>query len=213
MKVLLISANTEMLNMPVLPLGLAFVNAALMARGFETEMINLMDAEDSEKLLKESLRDFSPDAIGISVRNIDTQDIKNPEFMLDPVKSIISLCRKFSQAPVIIGGAGYSIYPEAALDYLGADMGIKGEGEAVFPELLRRISNQQPVSDICGLYLPQKGAVKARKCIRQTGTILFPLPGIHWHIPDSIDKKNPWIPFQTRRWMSHGLFLLFHRVH
>ncbi|MBC2714011.1 MAG: radical SAM protein [Desulfobacteraceae bacterium] len=198
-KVLLISANTETINMPVLPLGLAFVNAALLAQGFETKMINLMGAADAQKFLKETLNEFHPDAIGISVRNIDTQDFKKPVFMLDPVKSIISWCRKYSNAPVIIGGPGYSIYPDAALDYLGADMGIKGEGEAAFPELLRRISNHQPITDIPGLYLPQKGAIKTRQCIRQTAKIHFPLPGIHLNVPDAIKGKDLWIPFQTRR--------------
>jgi len=198
MKVLLISANTETINMPVLPLGLAFVNAALIAQNFETKMINLMDAENAEKLLKETISEFHPDAIGISVRNIDTQDIKRPGFILDPVKTMISECRKYSKAPIIIGGPGYSIYPETALDYLGADMGIKGEGEVAFPKLLRRIENQQPVSDVPGLYLPQKGMIKERECIRQTAEVHFPLP-IHLPVPDTIQKKELWIPFQTRR--------------
>jgi len=111
MKVLLISANTETINMPVLPLGPAFVNAALTAKGFDTEMLNLMDAADARGMLAKTIREFHPDAIGISVRNIDTQDIKNPVFMLDPVKSMIGWCREHSSAPIIIGGAGYSIYP------------------------------------------------------------------------------------------------------
>jgi len=199
MKILLISANTETINMPVLPLGLAFVNAALLAQGFETEMINLMSKSESNALLEKTISGFYPDAIGISVRNIDTQDIKNPGFMLDPVKSIIAWCREYSKAPIIIGGAGYSIFPEAILDYLGADMGIKGEGESALPELLRRISNHQAVTEIPGLYLPQKGSIKPRQCIRQTAKIHFPLPGIHLPIPDTIKKRDLWIPFQTRR--------------
>ncbi len=201
-KILLIAANTETLNMPVLPLGLAFVNAALMARGFETRTLNLMGAADTKSLLKKTIEEFLPDAIGISVRNIDTQDIKNPVFMLDPVKAMIDWCRTFSSAPIIIGGAGYSIYPEAALDYLGADMGIKGEGETAFPELLHKIATGQPVTDIPGLYLPGQGAVSPRQCIRQTSDIDFPLPGIHLPIPDGIaeiEAKDLWVPFQTRR--------------
>jgi hypothetical protein len=110
MKVLLISANTETINMPVLPLGLAFVDAALLAQGFETKIINLMDAADSKKLIEETISKFRPDAIGISVRNIDTQDIKRPVFMLEPVKLMIAWCREFSKAPIIIGGPGYTAF-------------------------------------------------------------------------------------------------------
>jgi radical SAM superfamily enzyme YgiQ (UPF0313 family) len=199
LKVLLISVNTETINMPVLPLGLAFVHAALPVQEFETKMINLMDTADAKLLLKETISSFQPDAIGISIRNIDTQDIKNPGFMLTPVKSVITWCREHSESPIIIGGAGYSIFPAAALDYLGADMGIKGEGEAAFPDLLRKISAHQPVTDIPGLYLPKQGAVMPRQCIKHTPGIRFPLPGIHLNIPDKIKEKNLWIPFQTRR--------------
>ncbi len=199
MKILLISANTETLNMPVLPLGLAFVNAALMARGYDTRIINLMEAENTETVLKNTLLEFAPDAIGISVRNIDTQDIRNPVFMLDPVKSMVGWCRNLSTAPIIIGGAGYSIYPEAALAYTGADMGIQGEGEAAFPELLERIAAGRPITDVPGLYLPNQGMVSPRKCIRNASDVIFPLPGVHLPVSQALKAANLWVPFQTRR--------------
>lgn len=205
MKILLISANTETINMPVLPLGLAFVNAALQHSGFETRMLNLLGASDAQAAIKAVIREFQPAAIGISVRNIDTQDIKNPGFMLDPVKAMIAWCRECSNATVILGGAGYSIYPQAVLDYMGADMGIKGEGETAFPELLRRIEAMGSAPkdfsrlDIPGLYLPGTGEVQARQCIRNTADIVFPLPGRHFTVPDSVKKDDLWVPFQTRR--------------
>ena len=199
MKILLISANTETINMPVLPLGLAFVNAALMNRGYDTRVINLMDEENTEAVLPRTIGNFAPDVIGISIRNIDTQDIKNPVFMLGPVKSMVDRCRKLSRAPVVIGGAGYSIYPEAALAYTGADMGIQGEGETAFPELLERLAAGRPVSDVPGLYLPDQGMVTDRKCIRNPDDIIFPLPGVHLPVSEALKQANLWVPFQTRR--------------
>ena len=44
MKVLLISANTEQINMPVLPLGMAYVAAAAQNAGHEVNTVNLMSA-------------------------------------------------------------------------------------------------------------------------------------------------------------------------
>jgi hypothetical protein len=41
MKVLLISANTEQINMPVLPLGLAYIAAAIDNQGHTAKMLNL----------------------------------------------------------------------------------------------------------------------------------------------------------------------------
>ena len=205
MKILLISANTEAINMPVLPLGLAFVNAALQNSGFETRMLNLLGEVDAKATIEAAIREFGPDAIGISVRNIDTQDIKNPGFMLDPVKSMVAWCRECSGAPVILGGAGYSIYPQAVLDYTNADMGIKGEGESAFPMLLRQLEAMGPDPkdfsrlDVPGLCLPGTGVVRQRQCIRNTADIIFPVPGRHFTIPDSVKKDDLWVPFQTRR--------------
>jgi len=48
----------------------------------------------------------------------------------------VAACRACSGAPVVLGGAGYSIFPRPALAYLGADFGIRGDGEAAFPALL-----------------------------------------------------------------------------
>ena len=42
MRVLLISANTEQINMPVLPLGLAYIAAAIDDQGHMVKILNLM---------------------------------------------------------------------------------------------------------------------------------------------------------------------------
>ena len=66
-----------------------------------------------------------PNVIGISVRNIDFSEHAEPSVPA-LVREVIAKCRE-SDAPIILGGAGYSIFPESALRYLGADMGIQGE--------------------------------------------------------------------------------------
>ena len=58
---------------------------------------------------------------------------------MDPVKEIVAGCRSLSEATIVLGEAGYSIFPEEALSFLGADMGIQGEGEVIFPDLIERI--------------------------------------------------------------------------
>ncbi len=78
MKVLLISANTESFNMPVLPLGLAYVAAAADSQGHTVKMLNLMMKTDTPKAVHEAIVEFNPEIIGISVRNIDDQNMENP---------------------------------------------------------------------------------------------------------------------------------------
>jgi hypothetical protein len=56
MRVLLISANTEKINMTVLPLGLACVAAATQTSGHEVAMVDLMMENDSQLALQEAIR-------------------------------------------------------------------------------------------------------------------------------------------------------------
>jgi radical SAM superfamily enzyme YgiQ (UPF0313 family) len=151
-RVLLISANTETMNMPVLPLGLACVAAATRNAGNDVALLNLMFEGDPMSGIKNSIEDLRPNVIGISVRNIDDQNMPHPQFLLAPVKEIIASCRSLSEAPIILGGAGYSIFPESALRYLGADMGIQGEGEVVFPAVVDRIGKAAQVSELPGIH-------------------------------------------------------------
>jgi len=154
MKVLLISANTDTISMTTLPLGAAGVAAATRNAGHEVVLLNLMFEADPSASLMHALEHFCPDAIGISVRNIDDQNMAEPRFLLAPVKEVIASCRSLSEAPIVLGGAGYSIFPQSALDYLCADLGIQGEGEVVFPLLLDRIGKAREVSDLPGVHLP-----------------------------------------------------------
>lgn len=159
-------------------------------------MLDLMAEDNSRSVLQEALEECRPDMIGISVRNIDDQNMENPRFLLNPVKEIVAGCRRFSGATIVLGGAGYSIFPERALSFLGADMGIQGEGEGVFPELIKRMERGTRLSGLPGLYLPGQSP----RCERSFAKNLdvFPLPDIHlWSTPSQ--KEDLWMPVQTRR--------------
>jgi radical SAM superfamily enzyme YgiQ (UPF0313 family) len=198
MKVLLLSANTEQINMPTLPLGLACVAAATRKAGHEVTYLDLMAQEDVQEVIKEAMEERSPDIVGISVRNIDDQVMDNPAFLLDQVKDVVASCRSFSGAPLVLGGAGYSMYPESALEYLGADMGIQGEGEVAFPTLLDKIQRSQDLSETPGLYLPGRGLQAKRTFAKNLDE--FPFPQDHlWSSSSMSEDAEFLLPFQTRR--------------
>ncbi len=199
MKVLLISANTEQINMPVLPLGMAYVAAAAQNAGHEVNTANLMAAQDIRRPLKAAVQGFEPEVIGISVRNIDDQVMENPVFLLDPVKKVMAECRRLSDAPIVLGGAGYSIFPRRVLDYLKADMGIQGEGETAFVMLLERLERQADVSAIPGLCLPAAGGRQKSQFVKDLDDHPRPLPNVHLHLPCNAKDEEIWIPVQTRR--------------
>jgi len=197
MRVLLISANTETLNMPTLPMGLGCVAAAAQRTGHQVTLLDLMAAADPDAAAKGAAEAARPDVIGISIRNIDDQNMARPKFLLDRAKATVAACRKASAAPIVLGGAGYSIYPESALAYTAADMGIQGEGEAAFLALLHRIDTSADLSGLPGLYLKAKGLQGKRRFIRDLD--VYPVPGPElMHVPEAVREKI-WLPFQTRR--------------
>jgi len=200
MRVLLVSANTEKINMPVLPLGLACVAAATRKAGHEIEVVNLMDQQDSLQVLKEAIEALHPELIGVSVRNIDDQCMAKPKFFLDSVREVIQECRSLSTAPIVLGGPGYSIFPESALAYLGADMGIQGEGEKAFTFLLERLDQRLDVSGIPGLYMPESCLGEKVNFTQDLNEYPLPPPDVDlWSSSLNMDQEDLWIPFQTRR--------------
>lgn len=182
--------------MTTLPLGLACVAAATRKSGHDVAMVDLMIEKDVHSALKETIEGFRPDIIGISVRNIDDQNMENPRFLLDRAKEIVSGCRSLSKAKIVLGGAGYSIFPEKVLSFLGADMGIQGEGEVAFPALIERIEQGTDLSGVWGLYLRGKGLQCKRRYTKNLDTLPLPGTGL-WAFPSQ--KEDLWMPVQTRR--------------
>ena len=196
MRVLFISANTERTNILPLPLGPAFVAAATRRAGHEVILLNLMFEGNTNSAIQASIQEFRPEVIGISVRNIDDQNMADPKFLLPPVREVVATCRSLCDAPIVLGGAGYSIFPASALRYLGADMGIQGEAETVFPALLERLARGASVDGLPNLYLPGQPPT-ATTFARHLDDL--PLPESELWIPNVSGKGELWIPVQGKR--------------
>ena len=98
---------------------------------------------------------------------------------------------------IILGGAGYSIFPQSALDYLGADMGIRGEGEAAFVALLDCIQKSADVYGLPGVYL--RGRKFSGKAESISDLNDLPLPDPRIAALCTPEAGEIWMPFQTRR--------------
>lgn len=190
--------------MTTLPLGLACVAQSTREAGHEARIVDLMDGGDAGQTLEDAVRDFGPDVIGISVRNIDDQLMRGGRFLLEPVRGIVARCRALSPAPVVLGGAGYSIFPREALSYLGADMGIEGEGEAAFPALLGMIQAGVEPGDVPGLHRSGCGSSQRARRALARSLDRFPLPDRSVWAPPREEGREAWMPVQTRRGCAFG---------
>ncbi|TRZ93702.1 lipid biosynthesis B12-binding/radical SAM protein [bacterium] len=131
MKVLLISSNIAQTPYSVYPLGLSMVAASLHKAGYEVRQFDFLARGRSMEALLDEIREFTPEIIGISIRNIDNVNLLHEQRYIDAVKTIVKEARDASPARIILGGSGFSIMPEAILRETGADYGIVGEGEAL----------------------------------------------------------------------------------
>jgi radical SAM superfamily enzyme YgiQ (UPF0313 family) len=197
MRVLLISSNTERINMVTLPLGLGFVAAATRRAGHEVSVVDALREPDPVLAIQRSIAAFEPNVIGISVRNIDDQARDAPRFLLAQVQPLVEACRASSHAPIVLGGAGFSVFPEAALRYLGADLGVQGDGEVVFPELLRRLEEGKDPHGLAGVHVRGRNPGPEPSFSKR----LDSLPQWDEALQAAADPaaSELWVPVQTRR--------------
>jgi len=207
MRVLFVSANTETVNMRALPFGLWCVATAVEQAGHQVFMVDLADHADPEAALAAALEEARPEVIGLSVRNIDDQCSAAPVFFLDRVRPVVEQCRRLSAAPVVLGGAGYSLFPVPALEFLRADFGIQGEGELAFVALLDALRRGSSLAEVPGLYRRGVGRLGVRRFVADLDRLPLPAARFLDNLPaPTADGAGPplWVPVQMRRGCSMG---------
>lgn len=183
--------------MITMPLGLGLVAAATRRAGHEVTFLDLLDEKEPEAAVRRAVRAARPEVVGISVRNVDDQNRDSPRFLLEQVRPVVDACRASTPAPIVLGGAGYSIFPEAALTYLGADLGVSGDGEASFPSLLRRLQAGEDASGVPGVHAWGRPPAGGR--LLPTDLDSFPLWDEALESPSYATSRDLWVPVQSRR--------------
>ncbi len=156
MQVLLISVNEHTEPYPVYPLGLAYIAAALRQYGHSVLWHDLLPGNDD---LQTVVTRHRPDVIGLSIRNIDDVQIDRQTCFVEEIARHCQELRKCWDGTLILGGSGFSIFPEQLMQALGADFGITGEGEQSLPALLSALEHGGVYDDIPGLVRRQDGQI------------------------------------------------------
>ena len=135
MRVLLVSANREKLPSPVVPLGPLSVAAALRDE-HDVAFLDLCFEPDPHAALEASIESFDPEVIGIGLRNLRGGACDAADRLIAEYAGVVGLVREKSRAPIVLGGAAYSLRPQTLLTRLGGDYGIAGEGERSFRSVI-----------------------------------------------------------------------------
>src|SRR5664279_1872785 len=154
-KVLLINSNRFKHPWPVIPFGLICIASVLETNGSHNiYFLDLCFSLNCEEDIQKAVRNFVPDVIGVSIRNIDDTGGYNTHFLLEDVKKdVVDYCKKEFSGPIVIGGPSVGISGREMLEYFDLEYAIRGDGEAVMLEFVKRIENRQPLDGLKGLII------------------------------------------------------------
>ncbi|MFW6126078.1 MAG: cobalamin-dependent protein, partial [Chloroflexota bacterium] len=109
--------NSNLMQPPVAPLALDYLGHALQRKGFEVDVLDLCFAGDYAAAIKEYLGGNDVLAVAVTFRNIDDSSFATMRSFLPQLKDIVHCITSRTSAPIILGGSGFSVMPEAVLDY------------------------------------------------------------------------------------------------
>lgn len=143
--------NANRMRPPIAPIGLDYVAGALRQAGIEVELLDLCLAEDPAKALQSHFAARQPEVVGISFRNIDDCFWPGEVWFVPELAELVATVRDLTRAPIVLGGVGFSIFPEAIVARSGADFGIYGDGEQAIVALVTQLRAKGDFHHVPGL--------------------------------------------------------------
>lgn len=171
MRVLLV--NTNRMKPVIAPLGLDYLADVLIAAGHDVQLLDLCWADDVKAAVTQGVRAGSPEVIGVTIRNTDDCYFSGQAFFLPEIREIIHLLRRESDAPVLLGGVGFSVAPVAALEFCGADYAMAGEGEVGLLEFLKALRDGSDLAPVPNL-IRRVGKTLVRHPVRTVDLAALP---------------------------------------
>jgi tryptophan 2-C-methyltransferase len=174
--------NTNRLQPPVAPIGLDYVAEALHAAGQSVDLLDLCWEEHPHYALAQFLKQTEFNLIGMTLRNTDDCAFTSRQSFLGEFADLAKLVRQNTEAPIVLGGVGFSVMPEEILSLSHADFGVWGEGEFVLPELTNRLEKKQSFQDLPNLIWRRNGI---------------------WQRNPPVFKSLADLPAMSRRWVDN----------
>jgi len=99
----------------------------------------------------------NPILVGVTVRNIDDSYFASRDFSLQRILPVFDKIKESTEAPICLGGVGFSIFPSQALELCDAPLGIYGDGEESLVQLVMALKNQNSLDAVPGLIWKDNG--------------------------------------------------------
>jgi radical SAM superfamily enzyme YgiQ (UPF0313 family) len=166
-----------------LPLGLAYLKASL-----KNHEVRVFDANASDRPfneMEEIIREYGPEVIGISLRNIDSTNKRKVVFYYRLFKKAVGMIKGCCDAPIVVGGSGFSMFAREVMeDEPDIDYGVFLEGENVFPRLLDNLDSPEDVESVY---------------YRKGGKVVFTAAGTHADVNSISMADRSGLPLEKYR--------------
>jgi len=139
--------NTNRMTPPIAPVALDYLAGAARGAGIDVHLLDLClpGAEISQ------LGRHGAELVGLSFRNVDDCFWPSAAWFLPELKETIALVRRQSDAPIVLGGVGFSIFARTIVERTGVDFGIRGDGEEAVVRLLDELRRARRFDRVPGL--------------------------------------------------------------
>ena len=149
MRILLIATNRHdrlqsKMNAQPMPIGLAYIAGHLDHERHQVKVLDLMFADDHLAEVEAAVKEFQPEMVGMSIRNLSNHSYLDTKWALPISQEVISRVRSVSNAVIVCGGPAFSILPKECFEFLGPDLGLAGDAGETFATLADRIEIGEP---------------------------------------------------------------------
>lgn len=143
--------NTNRIIPPIGPIGLDYVAAAAHRAGIDVEVLDLALAGEPADTIKEHFQAREPELVGISFRNVDDCFWPSADWFIPGLQDVVRIVRSATNAPIAVGGVGFSIFGRSLFEHIDVDFGICGDGEQAIVALVRQLQGPRKFTDVPGL--------------------------------------------------------------
>ena len=100
-----------------LPIGLAYVAGHLDQNRHSLKVLDLMFSDDYLADVEDTVKEFQPEMVGISIRNLGNHSYIDPQWALPTSKEVIDKVRSLSSAKIVVGGPAFNFLPKECFSY------------------------------------------------------------------------------------------------
>lgn len=153
--------NTNRMVPSIGPIGLEYVAEAAQQEGIEVDVLDLGLSAEPDAALGNYLSGRNPTLIGLSFRNVDDCFWPSAQWFVPDLADVVKRIKALSDAPIVLGGVGFSIFADRIVEYTGADFGIRGDGERAIAALYRELRDGRDLEKVDGLVWRRDGRIVA----------------------------------------------------